>query len=390
MPLPLPRKFPAVQAQEPNETSPLASTRFAFRLFRSLTGADASSNVFFSPSSVTLCLSMVRELASGETRRAMSAALEIASLTPAQAEAEIALLASAFRERADAEVAFANSLWLGSHAHVIPELAAKLRASYQSELATVDFGSDDTVARVNAWVKEKTRGKIGGIVDQFSSLTVLLALNAVYFKGLWVRPFQRQLTHDAPFTTASRQKKQLPMMVQSGMFDYYEDKHLQMAVVPYKGDVSMCIVLPAEETDWGRFAQSLSSEVWKEWFAHSERVGGTIELPRFKVDYEASLRSALSALGMERAFDRDRAEFEHVYTDQRPVWIDQVIHRAVAELNEEGTVAAAITATTVFREIFSQRPPRTFTMIVNRPFFLAIRDIKTGTILFMGWIVDPQ
>ena len=152
----------------------------------------------------------------------------------------------------------------------------------------------------------------------------------------------------------------------------------------------MCIVLPVEETDWGRFSQNLSSEVWKEWFAHSERIGGTIELPRFKVDYEAWLRSALSALGMERAFDRYSAEFEHARTDQRPVWIDQVIHRAVAEVNEEGTVAAAITATTVFREIFSQRPPRTFTMIVNRPFFLALRDIKTGAILFMGWIVDPQ
>lgn len=380
----------AALAQEPNETSPSPSARFAFRLFRSLTRADASSNVFFSPSSVTVCLSMVRELASGETRRAMSAALETASLTPAQAEAEIALLTTAFRERADAEVAFANSLWLGSHAQVLPELAAKLRASYQSELATVDFGSADTVPGINAWVKEKTRGKIGRIVNQFSPLTVLLALNAVYFKGLWVRPFQRELTHDAPFTTASRQKKQLPMMVQSGTFDYYEDQHLQMAVVPYKGEVTMCIVLPAAETDWGRFAQSLSSGVWEEWFAHSERVRGTIELPRFKVDYEASLRSALSALGMERAFDRDRAEFEHVHSDQRPVWIDQVIHRALAEVNEEGTVAVAITAVTVFGAVFDRRPPRTFTMIVNRPFFLAIRDTKTGAILFMGWIVDPR
>jgi len=391
MPWPFTRKSSAVLTQEPKETSPSPSTRFAFRLFRTLASAEPSSNVFFSPSSVAFCLSMVRELASGETRGAMSAALETASLTPTQAEAEIAFLKSAFCERADAEVAFANSLWLASHAHVLPELAAKLRTSYQSELATVDFSSADTVPRINAWVSEKTRGKIGRIVRQLSPLTALVALNAVYFKGLWMKPFQRESTRDAPFTTAARQKKQLPMMMQSGTYEYYEDRHLQMAVLPYKGDVSMCIVLPAAETDWARFAQSLSSGEWGKWFANTERTRGTIELPRFKVDYEAALRSALSALGMERAFDRNHAEFEHVHTDQPPVWIDQVIHRAIAEVNEEGTVAAAVTHTAVPTMAMVRRPsPRTFKMVVNHPFFLAVHDVRTGAILFMGWIGDPQ
>jgi serine protease inhibitor len=391
MPWPFTRKSSVVLTQEPNETSTSCSTRFAFRLFRSLTRADVSTNVFFSPSSLMLSLSLVRELASGETRRAMSAVLETAGLTPAQTEAESGLLTSAFRERADAEVAFANSLWLGSHSHVLPELSAKLRARYQSELATVDFGNADTVPRINAWVNDKTRGKISRIVNQLSPLSVLVALNAVYFKGLWGKPFEREKTHDAPFTSAARQKKQLPMMIQFGRFNYYEDEQLQMAVLPYKGDVSMRIALPAAGSDWGRFAQSLNSGLWEMWSAHSEPVLGTIELPRFKVDYEASLRSALSVLGMERAFDPDRAEFAHVQTNQPPVWIDQVIHRAVAEVNEEGTVAAAVTFGTVLgASARARRPARTFTMIVNRPFFLAIRDDKTRAILFMGWIGDPQ
>jgi len=390
MPWPFTRKSSAVLTREPNETATSSSTRFAFRLFRSLTGADASTNVFFSPSSVTLCLSLVRELASGETRRAIAAALGTANLTPAQAEAEITLLKSAFRERADAEVALANSLWLANSAHVLPELSAKVSALYHSELAMIDFSNSDTVPTINAWVNDKTRGKISRIVNQVSPLSALVALNAVYFKGLWVKPFERERTHDAPFTTAARQKKQLPTMVQSGRFNYYEDEQLQMAVLPYKGDVSVRIALPAG-TDWGRFAQGLNSGAWEMWSAHSEPILGTIELPRFKVDYQASLRSALSVLGMERAFDRDRAEFEHVHTNQPPVWIDQVIHRAVAEVNEEGTVAAAVTYGTVLGASANARhPARTFTMIVNRPFFLAIRDDKTGAILFMGWIGDPQ
>jgi serpin B len=114
------------------------------------------------------------------------------------------------------------------------------------------------------------------------------------------------------------------------------------------------------------------------------------------VDYQAELNSALKALGMERAFDPDRAQFEHVHvehihTDRPPVWIDRVVHRAIAEINEEGTEAAAATMTTMlFGSPPRLKPPKSFHMIVDHPFFALIRDERTGTILFMGWICDPQ
>jgi serine protease inhibitor len=113
-----------------------------------------------SPSSVMLCLTMVHELASGETRRAITEALEIASMDTAQIEAEVSLLKSAFRERADAEMSIANSLWLSNHSKIADELAAKLRRLYESELTTLDFGSDDAVRIIDAWVDTKTRSKI--------------------------------------------------------------------------------------------------------------------------------------------------------------------------------------------------------------------------------------
>jgi serine protease inhibitor len=391
MPWPFTRRSPPSLAQMPDDRSTSPDVRFAFRLFRELVRKDDVSNVFFSPSSVMLCLTLVHELASGETRQAMANALEIASLDVAQLAAEIERLKAAFRARTDAEVSFANSLWFGRHAQITDELAARLRGLYESELTTLDFASPDATPIINGWVNTKTKGRISRIVNQISPLSALVAVNAVYFKGNWVDPFQRQFTRDAPFTTAVGQTNPLPMMLQSGTYLYYEDERLQMAALPYKGNLSMYVVLPSQAVDGRQFPQTVTSGSWESWLTGAKRMEGTIQLPRFKVDYGGQLKTALTSLGMERTFDEHRAEFEPVQTDLPPIWIDQVIHRALAEVNEEGTEAAAVTAV-VMRAgaAMKQKVPHRFTMIVNRPFLLVIRDEATKAILFMGWIGDPQ
>jgi len=321
----------------------------------------------------------------------MAHTLEIAGLDRAKIEAEIALLNAAFRERPDATVTCANSLWLGQHVQIAAEIENRLRALYQSEMRAIDFSAPETVATINAWVNTKTRGKIPQIVDQLSPLAALVAINAVYFKGVWKDPFQRELTRDGPFHTASGKKKQLPMMAQSGTYSYYEDRKVQVVTLPYRGGVSMHVVLPVAGSDVGRVLESLSSGQWESWAAKLRREEGVIKLPRFKVDYAAQLRNALTALGMGRAFDQNQAEFAQVRTDRPPVWLDKVIHRALAEVNEEGTEAAAATVTHMLcGSAMPQKPPRLFQMTVDRPFFILIRDETTKVIQFMGWIGDPQ
>jgi serine protease inhibitor len=389
VPWPFARELSAAFASSPAEASSSPSTRFAFKLFKELATADVA-NVFFSPSSVMLCLAMVQELASGETRQAMARALEIADLNPADAQLAIAALKAAFRPRPDVTVTAANSLWCSDHAPVRPELAAKLHDIYDAELTALDLAATDAVPRINAWVSDKTSGRIGHILDQLSPLAVLVAINAIYFKGRWTIPFIRGVTRDGPFITATGQTKQLPMMLQSAMYDYYEDKRLQAVALPYNGGMTMYVVLPAERTDPQQFQRSLTSGLWESWLAKLESVPGIIRLPRFKLDYFAPLERALKALGMERAFDRKQAEFDGIQAGEQAVWIDQVVHRAVAEVNEEGTEAAAVTMATECLSASRPRPPRMFQMIVNRPFFVVIRDEITGTILFMGGIGDPQ
>jgi len=389
MPLPFTRKLFAVLTSYLTETSSSPSTQFAFKLFRKLSGGD-DSNVFFSPASVMLCLAMVYDAATGETRQAVAQVLEIAGLDPVDTGLAIAELITLFRQRERVQVRSANSLWCSDRVQVHPEYATRLRDMYDAELATLDFGAGNAVPRINAWVNQKTNGKISHIVDVLSPLTALVAVNAIYFKGRWTRIFERKLTHDGLFNTAAGQKKQLPMMCQSGRYSYYEDRKLQAVVLPYEGEMAMHVILPATGTDSRQFQQSLSSGMWESWLARYEQVAGTIEIPRIMLDYRTRLEQALKALGMERAFDPDRAEFDGVRAEQLPVWIDEVLHRAVVEVNEEGTEAAAATAVSIpLSAARFNRTPRLFQMIVDRPFFVVICDETVGAILFMGWVGDP-
>jgi serpin B len=331
MPWPFTRKaFPVLTPLvTDNSTSP--STRFAFKLFRELVGDD-DSNVFFSPAGVMLSLAMVHEAATGETRQAMAKALEIADLTPVDTGLAIGELRAPFRQREHVEVRSANALWCSDRAQIRPEYAAKVRDTYDAELATADFGAGTAVPTVNAWVNQKTKGKISHIMDTLSPLTAMVVVNAIYFKGRWTRTFERKLTRNGLFRTANGQEKQLPMMRQSGSYSYYGDRWLQAVVLPYEGDMAMLVILPAKGTDARQFQQTLSSGAWELWLARCKQAGGTIQIPRFKLDHCALLERALKALGMERAFDPDRAEFDGVQAGQHRVWIDQVLHRAVADV----------------------------------------------------------
>jgi serpin B len=148
----------------------------------------------------------------------------------------------------------------------------------------------------------------------------------------------------------------------------------------------MVIVLPATGSGLTKFQTGLSAASWQRLIGTLSPRYGTLHLPRFTVDYSASLGRALTQLGMGIAFDPNHADLSGMFTTYRG-FISNVQHRAVMEVNEQGTKAAAVTAVGIG---VTAMPVSTFTMVVNRPFFCAIRDNVSGTLLFMGSIVDPR
>lgn len=291
------------------------------------------------------------------------------------------------------QLLIANSLWCNQCITVDASYTSRARDVSDADVREIDFAAADAASRINAWVNEKTVGKIPQMVDGLDPLAVLVALNAIYFKGLWKRPFQCDLTREETFTTGSGLKKTLPQMRQRGWFRYFEQREFQAVVLPYQGSrITMYVFLPSEKFSLTKLHDLVSAARWEDWTKRFAMTLGTVHLPRFKMSYRASLQTVLVNLGMERAFDRERAEFGGIRSVPPQVWIDQVLHLAVAEVNEEGTEAAAAT-TTVMRASLAQRfrpPEPEFEMIVDRPFLFLIRDETNGNILFMGSVLDPH
>jgi serine protease inhibitor len=368
-----------------------ANTSFGFKLYHEVANKSAGNNVFISPASVALCLAMTYNGAVGETKEAMERALEIHGLTHAELNRAYAALRSEL-ENPDPRVQLqiANSLWARKGITFNPAFIARNKEFYGAEVTALDFGDPGAPAIINAWVKDKTKDKIEKIVDRIDAQSVLFLINAIYFKGAWSTEFDKARTKDDVFTIGSGSQKRLPMMTQSGKYDYYEGRNFQAVSLPYgSGRVSMYVFLPAAGTGINQFLPSLTTANWDVWMKSFSKTQGAIVLPRFKVEYEITLNDALKALGMGVAFDPDRANFSGIFQTAQNAFISKVKHKTFAEVNEEGTEAAAVTSTEI-QVTSAVQPRKSFTMVVDRPFFFAIRDNKTGSVLFLGSIVDPM
>lgn len=381
-----------VMAQSPNRPvdSRLvdANTKFGFKLFQEVLKQDSNKNVFVSPTSIAIALSMTYNGASGETQQAMAKALEFQGMSLQDInQANEVLKATLEKADPDVQLSIANSLWAKQGIPFKPGFMESNQQFYKAKVTELNFSSPEATNTINGWVKENTRGKIDQIINQIQPDDVLFLINAVYFKGNWTKQFDKSQTTERPFYLSNGTQKQHPMMSQSGKYRYYENEAFQSVSLPYgKGRLSLYVFLPKKNTNLNAFEQQLSLENWQQWMNQFQMRSGSIQLPRFKFDYDIQLNNALKALGMEAAFS-NQANFSNMTSAS--VAIDEVKHKTFVEVNEEGTEAAA--ATSVGMVLTSaQMPQEPFQLVVDRPFFCVIRDNQTGTVLFMGSIQEPK
>jgi serine protease inhibitor len=367
-----------------------ANTRFGLKLYKEILKQGADRNVFVSGASVGLALAMAYNGAEGGTRQAMARALELQGISLDELNrANAALKASLENPDPKVQLQIANSMWAKIGVEFKPDFMSRNKQFYGAEVSTLDFGSPSAPAKINDWVKQKTAGKIEKIIDQIDGDSILFLINAIYFNGKWSDAFDKAKTKEESFTVGSGRQKRHPMMPQSGKYNYYEGEKFQAVSLPYGGKrVSMYIFLPAPNSSLSEFHALLSSENWDSWMTRFSQTDGDISVPRFRVEYELELGEALKALGMAQAFDANSADFSGMVEAQR-AFIGKVKHKTFAEVNEEGTEAAAVTSVEMVATSMAG-PRRRFRMVVDRPFFCAIRDNQTGTVLFMGSIVDPM
>ena len=385
---------PPSDAVDPNLVR--ANTRFGFKLLNELqkTNIRQDKNTLISPFSISIALAMARNGAAGETERAMRSALQLQALDPQSLNANYVFLQRAL-QAPDSEVtlSIANSLWGAEGIEFDPDFLNRNRQFLDTEISTLNFTDPNNVSTINESVAASTNGGIPNIIEAIDPATVLCLISGIYFKGSWQEEFNALQTRDESFYLANGGKKQVPMMRRTDWYPYYADAHFQAVSIPFRdGQMGMYIFLPDRNTDLNAFLAGLSVESWEKWTSSFSRQEVALVMPKFKLEYAAELRDALSLLGMGIAFDKDRADLSRTRVSPQRLYLSYVSHTAIVEVNEEGAEAA--TGTFVFEDAIALAeeaaefiPPIPF--IADRPFFFAIRDNQTGTVLFMGVVVDP-
>ena len=384
---------------EPVDSSVVtANTRFGFNLFNEIRKTERDKNIFISPFSISVALAMTLNGAADETEQAMTNTLQLQDLDSELINAGYAQLLQELQVPSPkVTLTIANSLWAHNADQdfvFLPDFLQRNTQFFNAEITELDLQDPGTPVQINQWADTHTKGKIKKIIDKIDRKTGLLLLNAIYFKGEWKTAFDPSRTEDETFYLATGEEKSIPMMRRVRNYLYYHGENFQAVSLPYgDGRIGMYIFLPARESNLNTFLDDLNAESWKNWVSQLHGQEVFVQIPKFKLAHGTTLNNPLKLLGMEIAFDIDRANFSRmVYSPIRQplsTWIQRVAQKAVVEVNEEGTVAVAVTGVVVgVTTIEAPPPPPKF--IADRPFFFAIRDNQTKTVLFMGIVVDPE
>ncbi|MGH2571071.1 MAG: serpin family protein [bacterium] len=371
-----------------------SGNRFAVDLYARL--APEPGNLFFSPFSVSTALAMThagaRAVTAEEMARVLHFSLEPASLHPAYS----ALIRSLDTGSGlgGYRLNVANRLWGQTGYGFLEPFLAITRGDYGAELAQLDFVAAPEPARaeINGWVEERTEGKI---VDLFppgtiGELTRLVLVNAIYFKGSWADRFDEADTRSNPFHLSASASVDVPTMSQTGEFARARVEDVDVLELPYQGgDVSMVILLPAAVDGLASLEARLTFENLTAWLAAVDGVEPRdveVSLPRFRTRSSFLLNDVLASMGMPAAFDPFAADFSGM-NGRRDLFVSVVVHQGFVEVSEEGTEAAAATGVVEALGYITSAPPA---FRVDHPFLFLIRDNLTGSVLFLGRIVDPS
>jgi serpin B len=367
---------------------------FALDLYHQL-GTQQEGNLFYSPYSISLALAMVYAGARGETADQMANTLYFMlpeeSLHPAfnYLDLELASRGEGAEGRDDQgfRLHIANAIWGQEGYEFLDPFLDTLARNYGAGLQVMDFADAPDPSRVviNDWVSEQTEGRIEDLLPPGSvtPLTRLILTNAIYFNAAWANTFNEGATADAPFYLADGSQVNVPMMRQTDSFGYAAGEGYQIVELPYDGgQLSMVILLPDTGT-LDAFTGQLDAEFMDENLRVAYRQVN-LAMPRFEFESEFILADTLARMGMEEAFT-EQADFSGM-TGNQELYITDILHKAFVAVDEEGTEAAAATAVIVGETAMPDQP---ISVTVDHPFLFVIRDIETGTILFVGRVMNP-
>jgi len=370
----------------------IAYNKFGCLLFNEV--FKSGKNCFVSPISISLALAMTYNGAENKTKEEMAEVLNISGFEISKFNKENEKIITQLTSNKDFfKLSIANSLWAKKEEPFKKPFLETAKKFYHAKIENVNFLAPETVPQINNWVENKTQDKIKNLLSKndVNRDTLLVLINAIYFKGEWEKPFKKNLTKLRDFFFSDGTVRKVPMMSKSDDFLYFGSPEYQAVQLPYNGEkLKMAIFLPGKENSLKNFLEKFSEDKLKKMMAKFRMKKGSVLMPKFKMEFEIELKKVLSKLGMPTAFDRRTANFRKM-CELKPgenISIDKVKHKAFIEVNEKGTEAAAATAVTMIKTT-SMAPRSAFQMKINSPFFFTIFDSENQAILFMGTVEKP-
>jgi serine protease inhibitor len=360
---------------------------FAFDIFEKvIDNTGESENIIISPLSISYALSMTLNGANSSTRNAMLETLRVNGITPETINNSYKNLSEALLS-VDKRVliSIANSVWIEKNFIVKTAFVGLLTNYYNAESRSFDINDSEAPGKINSWIEDKTNGLIKDMISQLNDNTVMLLINAIYFKGKWKSQFDIKKTVQGSFTKPGGATSVAQMMKQTSEFKIFKGEGFVFAELPYgQGNFVMDVILPDDKNGINEIIPLLNDNSYKGWLNQMGERKTDLTFPQFKYGYEKQLKNILTNMGMGIAFT-DKADFSNI--SDLDLLINDVTHQAFIETNEEGTEAAAATIVDIGTTSF---PVSTFTLNVDHSFIYIIREITTNSILFMGRVVDPS
>lgn len=368
------------------------SNLFGLDLFREvLDKEEETANVFISPLSIHLALSMTWNGSDGTTRQQMMEVMGYPDISDLAVNESIRkLIDDLLSVDKKVETGIANSIWY-RHSFTIEQDFLDVNKEYfDARVTALDFDNGSSRDVINNWVAEKTKNKIKEIIDEIDPDHIMFLINAIYFKGIWTKEFVAEKTEMKPFYLSPRDSKEVMTMETEGEFGYAERDGYKVVELPYgQGNFSMLLFLPDEGVGPSGVLDKLTPE---EWNSLPGLLGSrhlvNIRLPRFTFEYDNDLNIALQSLGMTDAFMGSKADFTRI-NKFGGLYISRVRHKSFVEVNEEGTEAAAVTSVEIRLVSINPDEPQVNYFNVNRPFVFAIREKYTNSLIFIGRVMEP-
>jgi len=365
-----------------------ANQTFAFDIFKKLNEEDSNNSIFISPFSISQALAMTYNGAEGTTKEAMEKTLGFMEIDPTVVNESYKNLNN-YLGNVDKKITLniGNSIWIKEGQVVNRDFISRNKDGFNAKVETMDFSDPKLVDTMNKWIKEATNGMIDKMIDPpIPEDTFMYLINAIYFKGDWKTEFDSKLTYRDDFKAIDGTVQIVNMMTKShNSYEYTANDKIKAVRLPYgNGKTSMYILLPRPGIDINEYINELTIDEWrgiKKTLINTDDI--LFGLPKFKLEYgDKSLNNSLKSLGMEEAFERN-ADFSGICDE---IYISDVIHKAVIEVNEKGTEAAAVTKVKMEDNAASEA----ITFIVDHPFLFIINDDVMDTILFMGKVVSIE